>query len=83
MTLAEAADLYRENEPRGEYVLVLEGKSKAEMEEERTARWESRTPAEHLADFMARGQSKKEAMKAMAAEFGISKSEIYALLNKE
>ena len=82
MSLQEALALYEETEPRGEYVLVVEGKSEAALEEERTLRWESRTPEEHLADFMTRGLTKKEAMKAMAEEFGISKSEIYAKLNK-
>ena len=82
MSLQEALALYEETEPRGEYVLVVEGKSEAALEEERMLRWESRTPEEHLADFMTRGLTKKEAMKAMAEEFGISKSEIYAKLNK-
>ena len=82
MTLAEAVSLYEETEPRGEYVLVLEGRSEAAVEAERSASWESKTPAEHLEDFMARGLNKKEAMKAMALQFGISKSEIYSLINK-
>ena len=82
MTLAEAVSLYKEAEPRGEYVLVLEGRSEAAVEAERSASWESKTPAEHLEDFMARGLNKKEAMKAMALQFGISKSEIYSLINK-
>lgn len=83
MTLDEAAALYKETEPRGEYVLVLEGRSEAAVEAERSALWESRTPAEHLEDFMAQGLTKKEAMKAMALRFGISKSEIYSLINKQ
>jgi 16S rRNA (cytidine1402-2'-O)-methyltransferase len=83
MTLDEAAALYKETEPRGEYVLVLEGRSEEAVEAERSALWESRTPAEHLEDFMAQGLTKKEAMKAMALRFGISKSEIYSLINKQ
>ena len=83
MTLDEAAALDKETEPRGEYVLVLEGRSEEAVEAERSALWESRTPAEHLEDFMAQGLTKKEAMKAMALRFGISKSEIYSLINKQ
>ncbi|MBR6704854.1 MAG: 16S rRNA (cytidine(1402)-2'-O)-methyltransferase [Lachnospiraceae bacterium] len=83
MTLDEAAALYKETEPRGEYVLVLEGRSEEAVEAERSALWESRTPAEHLEDFMAQGLTKKEAMKAVALRFGISKSEIYSLINKQ
>ena len=83
MTLDEAAALYKETEPRGEYVLVLEGRSEEAVEAERSALWESRTPAEHLEDFMAQWLTKKEAMKAMALRFGISKSEIYSLINNQ
>ena len=83
MTLEEACTLYRDTEPRGEYVLVLEGLSETALEEEKAARWQSKLPEEHLEDFLARGLTKKDAMKAMAEEFGISKSEIYSLINKK
>ena len=82
MTLEQALAAYEDTEPRGEYVLVVEGKTDEMVSQERAAKWESRTPQEHLADFMAQGLSKKEAMKAMALAFGKSKSEIYALINK-
>lgn len=82
MTLDEALAAYADTEPRGEYVLVLEGKTDEMVSQERAAKWESRTPQEHLADFMAQGLNKKEAMKAMALAFGRSKSEIYTLINK-
>ena len=63
-------------------MLVLEGKSEAALEEEKQLAWESASPQAHLEAFMARGLNKKEAMKAMALEFGMRKSEIYDLLNK-
>ncbi len=81
-TLGKAGSLYEENEPRGEYVLVIAGKSKAAAKEEQLARWEDVPLQEHLDRYLADGYDKKEAMKLMAADRGVSKREIYqALLN--
>ncbi len=83
MSLEEAVAFYRENQPRGEYVLVLAGKAESDIQQERTARWESRRASEHLAEYMSRGMDKKTAMKAMAADFGISRSALYDALLAE
>ena len=77
MTLASAIDYYGENEPRGEYVLVLEGADRASLEEEKRKSFEDMTLEEHMALYTDQGISRKEAMKKVAADRGVSKREIY------
>ena len=73
-TLSEAIALYREREPRGEYVLVIEGGSLAV----RTSDTESRSIDEILSYYMKEGMSKNDAIKATAKELGLSRNEVYA-----
>lgn len=80
MTLSQAISLYEEQEPRGEYVLVLAGKSQNELQQERQAAWESLPIPEHLAHYEAQGISHKEAMRLVAKDRGVSKREIYQSL---
>ncbi len=82
LTLDEAVSLYREKEPRGEYVLVIAGKSAEEKDAEKRSSWESRSPEEHLKAYLDRGLTKKEAIKAMAEDFAVSRNTLYALLMK-
>ena len=82
-TIGEAIAEAREKEPRGEYVLVIAGKSADEIEAEKAASFESLSLAEHVAIFENKGMSRKEAMKAVAAERGISKRVVYNALLKE
>lgn len=70
-------------EPRGEYVLVIAGKSRAETEAEQHARWEEVPLQDHLDKYLSEGYDKKEAMKLMAADRGVSKRDIYQALLKE
>lgn len=80
MTLGEALEMYESGEePRGEYVLVIAGKSKEKLEEENKARWENFTIEEHLKKYIQEGVSKKEAVKLVANERGISKKEVYSV----
>ena len=80
MTLGEALEMYESGEePRGEYVLVIAGKSKEKLEEENKARWENFTIEEHLKKYIQEGVSKKEAVKMVANERGISKKEVYSV----
>ncbi|MCD8396993.1 MAG: 16S rRNA (cytidine(1402)-2'-O)-methyltransferase [Lachnospiraceae bacterium] len=79
-TLEKALAWYQENEPRGECVIVLEGRSRKEMEREEQMQWESLTIPEHVALYEAQGMERKEAMKAAAKDRGISKREVYAAL---
>ena len=80
MTLAQAVDYYRENDPRGEYVLVIAGKSKEEVMQEEQSRWEDLSIEEHMQIYLDQDYSKKDAMKAVAKDRGVSKRDIYQAL---
>ncbi len=83
MTLDEAISYYEENEPRGEYVLVIAGKSKAEVAQEQKQRWEGISIEEHLQIYLDQGQDKKSAKKSVAIDLNISKREVYQQLLDE
>lgn len=76
-SLEECIEYYGENEPRGEYVLVVSGKSKEEIISEARSRWEHMTIKDHILLYMNEGKDKKEAIKIVARERGLHKSEIY------
>ena len=76
-TFGDAVEFYENNEPRGEYVLVIEGKSRDDIKKEQQAQWESMSIVEHVDKYIADGMDKKEAMKAAAKDRGISKREVY------
>ena len=79
-TISDMLDFYKENEPRGEYVLVLEGKSFEELAEEEKKSWEAMTLEEHMAVYENQGIDRKEAMKLVAKDRGISKRDVYQAL---
>jgi len=79
-TLSGACAYYQEHEPRGEFVLVIEGKSLAEIQEERRQSWTEMPVEEHMAHYEAQGIARKEAMKLVAKDRGVSKREIYGML---
>ena len=79
-TLAEALAFYTENEPKGECVLVLEGKPQEEIAAEQAEAWQELSLAEHVARYEASGIDRKEAMKLVAKDRGISKREVYQAL---
>ncbi len=79
-TLQEALAYYEQNEPKGEYVLVLEGKSRKEVLQDEQAKWESMTIEEHMAFYEKQGIDRKSAMKMVAADRGVSKRDIYQAL---
>lgn len=81
-TLAEALKKYEEEEPRGEYVLVLAGKSREEKKQEAIAEWENMTIEEHMAFYEKDGMDSKTAMKQVAKDRGVGKREIYDYLHK-
>lgn len=82
-TFEEALIFYRENEPRGEYVIVIEGKSRADIKLEQQKEWEAMSIEEHMAYYENQGTNHKDAMKLVAKDRGISKRDVYqALLNK-
>ena len=79
-SISEMLDYYKENEPRGEYVLVLEGKSFETIAEEEKKSWEAMTIEEHMAVYEGQGIDRKEAMKLVAKDRGISKRDVYQAL---
>ncbi len=79
-TLKQALEYYGHEEPRGEYVLVLEGKSREEMRQEKIAEWETMTIEEHMAYYEGQGMDNKQAMKQVAQDRGVGKREIYSYL---
>jgi 16S rRNA (cytidine1402-2'-O)-methyltransferase len=79
-TLSEAIAYYESNAPRGECVIVLEGRSRAELQQEQQQQWEELAITEHVAMYEAQGMSRKEAMKQAAKDRGISKRDVYGML---
>lgn len=79
-TLGEALSIYETKEPRGEYVLVIAGKSKAEVSKEQQAAYEDMSIEDHMQLYLDAGMDKKEAMKAVAKDRGVSKRDIYNAL---
>ena len=79
-TIEDMLNFYKENEPRGEYVLVVEGKSFEELAEEEQKTWEAMTLEEHMAVYENQGIARKEAMKLVAKDRGISKRDVYQAL---
>ena len=80
-TIAGALGLYHEQEPRGEYVLVIAGRDRRELIESRQEAVRSElTLQEHMRRYEESGMDRKEAMKAVAKDRGISKREVYAQL---
>ena len=79
-TIEEILKFYETQEPKGECVLVLEGRSRQELVEEERARWEEMSIEEHMNVYLGQGMDKKEAMKAVAKDRGVSKRDIYQAL---
>lgn len=82
MTLADSLSYYEVNEPRGEYVLIIAGRSREEMKKEKQAGWEALSLEEHMAHYESQGIDRKEAMKRVAKDRGVSKRDIYQALLK-
>lgn len=79
-TISEACAYYEENEPKGECVLVIEGRSREEMKKEAQMKWEEMPLEEHMEHYESQGMSRKDAMKAVAKDRGISKRDVYQQL---
>lgn len=79
-TIEEAISMYGHEEPRGEYVLVIEGKSLKQKKEARQAAWQSMSIEEHMAYYVEEGIDEKNAMKQVAKDRGVPKREIYQYL---
>ena len=81
-TFADSMAYYEVNEPRGEYVLIIAGRSREEMKKEEQAGWEALSLEEHMAHYESQGIDRKEAMKRVAKDRGVSKRDIYQALLK-
>ena len=81
--LGSARDYFEENEPRGEFVIVLEGRSVKELKQERKEEFLSLSVSEHVKLYTDAGSELKEAMKKAAKDRGMTKREIYSELLKE
>lgn len=79
-TLDEIISYYEETDPRGEYVLVIEGKSRKELEEEKQRSWEEISLEDHMDIYLKQGMDRKAAMKQVAKDRGISRRDVYQAL---
>ena len=82
-TFSSLLSYYEEKEPRGEYVLIICGKDRKEIEKEQQSTWESMTIEEHMEYYEQQGIDHKEAMKLVAKDRGVGKREIYQYLVRE
>ena len=78
-TLSEAQNLYTENSPKGEFVIVIEGAKESEAEE---AWWEEMSVAEHVEKYISDGIDSKEAVKMVAKDRNLPKREVYNIYHK-
>lgn len=79
-TFEEALVYYDENEPRGEFVLVIEGRKIEELKKEKELSFQEMDINEHMQLYLDKGMDKKKAMKAVAVDRGIPKREVYKML---
>lgn len=82
-TISTALDFFEHNEPKGEYVLVLDGIRQEVLDSKEQEKWESLSVPEHMEYYTSQGLSKKDAMKKVAVDRGVSKRDIYQILLKE
>lgn len=79
-TLEEAYAYYNEQPPKGECVLVIEGRSREQIAQEEKAQWEEMSIEEHMEHYLSQGIDRKEAMRKVAKDRGVSKRDIYNAL---
>ena len=79
-TIEDALAYYDVQEPKGECVMVIEGKSREEIRSEEKARWEEMSIEEHMELYLGQGMDKKSAMKQVAKDRGVGKRDIYQAL---
>ena len=82
-TLEDAAAYYGEHDPKGECVLVIEGRSRSEAVREEREKWEEMSIEAHMEQYTSMGIDKKDAMKMVAKDRGVQKREIYNYLERQ
>ena len=80
--IAEACEYYQENVPKGECVLVIEGRSREELKAEEQEQWEQMPLEAHMEHYESQGMDHKSAMKQVAKDRGVSKRDIYRMLRE-
>jgi 16S rRNA (cytidine1402-2'-O)-methyltransferase len=83
MTLEGALEYYKEHDPRGEYVLVIQGADRTALLEEEKRSWDQMPLEDHMKLYEEKGFSRKDAMKKVAADRGVSRRDIYQALLAE
>lgn len=79
-TISEALAYYEAEEPKGECVIVMEGRTHEDIQKEKEQAWETMPIEEHMEKYLSQGMEKKEAMKQVAKDRGISKRDVYQYL---
>lgn len=82
-TLKELVEFYGENEPKGECVIIIDGKKRSEIKEEQVQKWMEMALTDHMKIYLEKGMSRKDAMKQVAKDRGTGKREIYQQLLEE
>lgn len=79
-TISEALAYYETQEPKGECVIVMEGRTHEELQKEKEQAWETMPIEVHMEKYLSQGMEKKDAMKQVAKDRGISKRDVYQYL---
>lgn len=77
MSLKEAVSYFNERDPRGEYVIIVEGANQKELDQELVDHWESISIKDHMKKYIDQGFGEKEAMRSVAKDRGVPRREIY------
>ncbi|MBC7958344.1 MAG: 16S rRNA (cytidine(1402)-2'-O)-methyltransferase, partial [Vallitaleaceae bacterium] len=83
MSLSAAVAYYKEQDPRGEYVLILEGESVEKQKEDKLEKWLEMTLEEHMAYYIKKNLTKMEAIKAISKDRNVPRRDVYQYFNKE
>ena len=82
MMLSQAIVRYEEVDPRGEFVIVIEGLDVKKLEEEKKSSFEAMSVEEHVQMYVDQGMSKKDAIKQAAVDRGVPKRDVYNAVMK-
>lgn len=82
-TILELAEYYKDEEPKGECIIIIEGKDPKENEISARKQWDELSVKEHYDLYISGGMDRKEAMKQVALDRGLSKRDIYRILVNE
>ena len=82
LSLGQACSYYEEHEPRGEFVIVIEGAAPDQIASSTAKQWSDVSMEEHMNIYLEQGIDRRDAMKRVAADRGISKRQVYDYLYK-